>query len=93
MDLLAFFSDSLSMTCFSPLLQDTINNVKARLGKSSQIQTLLRAFEARDRNIQESNFERVNFWSVVNLIAMVLVSGVQVYLVRSLFEDKRKVRT
>lgn len=93
MDLLAFFSDSLSMTCFSHLLQDTINNVKARLGKSSQIQTLLRAFEARDRNIQESNFERVNFWSVVNLIAMVLVSGVQVYLVRSLFEDKRKIRT
>lgn len=93
MDLLASFSDSLSMTCFSPLLQDTINNVKARLGKSSQIQTLLRAFEARDRNIQESNFERVNFWSVVNLIAMVLVSGVQVYLVRSLFEDKRKIRT
>lgn len=74
-------------------IMDTINNVKARLGKSSQIQTLLRAFEARDRNIQESNFERVNFWSVVNLIAMVLVSGVQVYLVRSLFEDKRKIRT
>uniref|UniRef100_A0A3Q0RYP6 Transmembrane p24 trafficking protein 5 n=1 Tax=Amphilophus citrinellus TaxID=61819 RepID=A0A3Q0RYP6_AMPCI len=74
-------------------IMDAINNVKARLGKSVQIQTLLRAFEARDRNIQESNFERVNFWSVVNLIVMVLVSGVQVYLVRSLFEDKRKIRT
>lgn len=77
----------------SPLLQDTINSVKARLGKSVQIQTLLRAFEARDRNLQESNFDRVNFWSVVNLTVMVLVSGVQVYLVRSLFEDKRKIRT
>lgn len=77
----------------SPLLQDTINSVKARLGKSVQIQTLLRAFEARDRNLQESNFDRVNLWSVVNLTLMVLVSAVQVYLVRSLFEDKRKVRT
>ncbi|XP_022048369.1 transmembrane emp24 domain-containing protein 5 [Acanthochromis polyacanthus] len=74
-------------------IMDTINNVKARLGKSVQIQTLLRAFEARDRNLQESNFERVNFWSVINLIVMVLVSAVQVYLVRSLFEDKRKIRT
>ncbi|XP_078801760.1 transmembrane emp24 domain-containing protein 5 [Oryzias latipes] len=74
-------------------IMDTINNVKARLSKSVQIQTLLRAFEARDRNIQESNFERVNFWSVVNLVVMVMVSGVQVYLVRSLFEDKKKIRT
>lgn len=84
---------SVSLTCVSPLLQDTINNVKSRLGKSLQIQTLLRAYEARDRNIQESNFDRVNFWSVVNLFVMMVVSAVQVYLVRSLFEDKRKVRT
>lgn len=74
-------------------IMDTMNNVKARLGKSVHIQTVLRAFEARDRNIQESNFDRVNFWSVVNVIIMMLTSAVQVYLVRSLFEDKRKVRT
>jgi protein ERP2 len=67
--------------------------VKARLGKSAQIQTVLRAFEARDRNIQESNFERVNVWSVINMFVMVLVSGVQVYLLRSLFDDKRRMRT
>ncbi|XP_059197405.1 transmembrane emp24 domain-containing protein 5 isoform X2 [Centropristis striata] len=74
-------------------IMDTINNVKSRLGKSVQIQTVLRAFEARDRNLQESNFDRVNLWSVVNLIVMMCVSALQVYLVRSLFEDKRKIRT
>ncbi|XP_029285437.1 transmembrane emp24 domain-containing protein 5 [Cottoperca gobio] len=74
-------------------IMDTINNVKARLGKSVHIQTVLRAFEARDRNIQESNFDRVNFWSVTNLIIMMMVSAVQVYLVRSLFENKRNIRT
>ncbi|KAL0164122.1 hypothetical protein M9458_039875, partial [Cirrhinus mrigala] len=72
---------------------DTINSVKSRLGKSLQIQTLLRAFEARDRNLQESNYERVNLWSCTNLLVMVVVSGVQVYLLRSLFDDKRKTRT
>ncbi|RXM91375.1 Transmembrane emp24 domain-containing protein 5 [Acipenser ruthenus] len=72
---------------------DAMNSVKARLGKSVQIQTLLRAFEARDRNLQESNSQRVNLWSITNLLVMVLVSGVQVYLLRSLFEDKRKSRT
>ncbi|XP_057696022.1 transmembrane emp24 domain-containing protein 5 [Corythoichthys intestinalis] len=66
-------------------IMDTITSVKSRLGKSIHIQTALRAFEARDRNLQESNFDRVNFWSMVNLVVMVVVSGVQVYMVRSLF--------
>uniref|UniRef100_A0A8C2EFF4 Transmembrane p24 trafficking protein 5 n=1 Tax=Cyprinus carpio TaxID=7962 RepID=A0A8C2EFF4_CYPCA len=74
-------------------IMDTINSVKSRLGKSLQIQALLRAFEARDRNLQESNYERVNLWSCTNLVVMVIVSGVQVYLLRSLFNDKRKTRT
>ncbi|XP_076009677.1 transmembrane emp24 domain-containing protein 5 [Genypterus blacodes] len=74
-------------------IMDTMNNVKSRLGKSSQIQTLLRAFEARDRNLQESNFDTVNLWSVINLVVMMTVAAVQVYLVRSLFEDKRKTYT
>lgn len=74
-------------------IMDTINSVKARLGKSLQIQTVLRAFEARDRNLQESNYNRVNMWSCTNLAVMVLVSGLQVYLLRSLFDDKRRVPT
>ncbi|XP_051501626.1 transmembrane emp24 domain-containing protein 5-like [Myxocyprinus asiaticus] len=74
-------------------IMDTINSVKARIGKSLQIQTVLKAFEARDRNLQESNYERVNMWSCTNLVVMVIVSGVQVYLLRSLFDDKRKIRT
>ncbi|XP_075689314.1 transmembrane emp24 domain-containing protein 5 [Rhinoderma darwinii] len=71
---------------------ETINSVKARLGKSLQVQTLLKAFEARDRNIQESNYDRVNFWSMVNLVVMVVVCVMQVYMLKSLFEDKRKSR-
>ncbi|XP_061489761.1 transmembrane emp24 domain-containing protein 5 [Rhineura floridana] len=72
---------------------ESVNSMKSRLSKSIQIQTLLKAFEARDRNIQESNFDRVNFWSMVNLAVMVVVSAVQVYMLKSLFEDKRKTRT
>ncbi|KAM9327273.1 transmembrane emp24 domain-containing protein 5 [Gastrophryne carolinensis] len=71
---------------------ETINSVKGRLGKSLQLQTLLKAFEARDRNLQESNCDRVNFWSMVNLLVMVVVSIIQVFLLKSLFEDKRKSR-
>ncbi|XP_041064448.1 transmembrane emp24 domain-containing protein 5 [Carcharodon carcharias] len=72
---------------------ESINNVKGRLSKSNQIQGLLRAFEARDRNLQEGNYDRVNFWSVVNLSVMLIVSCLQVYLLKNLFNDKRRSRT
>lgn len=81
------------ISLFPFVFQDTINSVKARLGKSLQIQNVLRAFEARDRNLQESNYERVNVWSCTNLVLMLVVSGIQVYVLRSLFEDKRTSRT
>ncbi|XP_028919042.1 transmembrane emp24 domain-containing protein 5 [Ornithorhynchus anatinus] len=72
---------------------ESIDNIKSRLSKSVHLQNLLKAFEARDRNIQESNFDRVNFWSLVNLGVMVVVSAIQVYMLKSLFEEKRKSRT
>ncbi|GCC35785.1 transmembrane emp24 domain-containing protein 5 [Chiloscyllium punctatum] len=72
---------------------ESINSVKGRLSKSNQIQGLLRAFEARDRNLQEGNYDRVNFWSVVNLAVMLIVSCLQVYMLKNLFNDKRRSRT
>ncbi|XP_074835837.1 transmembrane emp24 domain-containing protein 1 [Carettochelys insculpta] len=74
-------------------IKESIETMKTRLERSIQMQTLLRAFEARDRNLQESNLGRVNFWSAVNLGVLVVVAFLQVYLLKSLFEDKRQVRT
>lgn len=67
--------------------------MKSRLERSIQMQALLRAFEARDRNLQESNLSRVNFWSAVNLSVLLVVSFLQVYMLKNLFEDKRRVWT
>ncbi|XP_032060838.1 transmembrane emp24 domain-containing protein 1 [Aythya fuligula] len=74
-------------------IKESIETMRSRLERSIQMQALLRAFEARDRNLQESNLGRVNFWSAVNLGVLVLVAFLQVYLLKSLFEDKRAVRT
>ncbi|XP_074917333.1 transmembrane emp24 domain-containing protein 1 [Chelonoidis abingdonii] len=74
-------------------IKESIETMKNRLERSIQMQTLLRAFEARDRNLQESNMSRVNFWSAVNLGVLVVVAFLQVYMLKSLFEDKRQVRT
>ncbi len=45
-------------------------------------------FEVYDRIIAEHNFERVNFWSIVQLIVMITVFVIQVVTIRSLFETK-----
>ncbi|XP_066842597.1 transmembrane emp24 domain-containing protein 1 [Anser cygnoides] len=74
-------------------IKESIETMRSRLERSIQMQALLRAFEARDRNLQESNLGRVNFWSAVNLGALLLVAFLQVYMLKSLFEDKRAVRT
>ncbi|XP_053907812.1 transmembrane emp24 domain-containing protein 1 [Cuculus canorus] len=74
-------------------IKESIETMRSRLERSIQMQTLLRAFEARDRNLQESNLGRVNFWSAVNLAVLVVVAVVQVRLLKSLFQDKRPVRT
>lgn len=73
--------------------QESIESMRARLERSMQMQTVLRAFEARDRNLQESNIDRVNFWSAVNVGVLVTVAFLQVYMLKSLFDDKRKTRT
>ncbi|KAE9550710.1 hypothetical protein FO519_006076 [Halicephalobus sp. NKZ332] len=65
--------------------------VKSNLNRIEQLQAQLRAVESRDRSTMESNFERVNRWSVINLFVMLFVSGIQLYLIRTLFEDNSKV--
>lgn len=70
-----------------------MTNVKTNLEKSQQLQNLLKNFEARDRNIQENNFTRVNLLSGFQLIVMISVGLTQVLMIRSLFSDPKSAQT
>uniref|UniRef100_A0A3Q0SBV1 Transmembrane p24 trafficking protein 1a n=1 Tax=Amphilophus citrinellus TaxID=61819 RepID=A0A3Q0SBV1_AMPCI len=70
-----------------------MDSVHLYLEKSRQVQAVLRAFEARDRYLLEDNLWRVSFWSCVNLLVMLTVAGVQIYTLRRLFDDTKRVRT
>lgn len=74
-------------------LQESMETMRARLERSIQMLMLLRAFEARDRNLQEGNLERVNFWSAVNVGVLLLVGVLQVCTLKRFFQDKRPVPT
>jgi len=52
--------------------------VRSQLIKVRHIQDTLRAFEARDRNVAESNYVRVNSWSIIQICVMLLVGLIQV---------------
>lgn len=59
--------------------------------KARQAQDIIKSFEARDRNIAEENYFRVNAWSFFQVCMMIAVGGLQVFMVRSLFDNDSKV--
>uniref|UniRef100_A0A6B2ECV7 Putative membrane trafficking protein emp24/gp25l/p24 family n=1 Tax=Phlebotomus kandelakii TaxID=1109342 RepID=A0A6B2ECV7_9DIPT len=72
-------------------IQDSIVRIKTHLTRARQLQDLLRSFEARDRNVAEENYFKVNAWSFFQVAAMVAVGTIQVIMVRSLFDTNSKV--
>lgn len=55
-----------------------MDSLHKRLERSKQMQTVLRAFEARDRNLLEDNLWRVSFWSCASVLVMLCVALTQV---------------
>ncbi|XP_023226135.1 transmembrane emp24 domain-containing protein 5-like [Centruroides sculpturatus] len=72
-------------------IKESINKVRDNLNKMKHFQDQKRAIEARDRSVQEHNFTRVNFYSILAICVMLCVGAVQVLTIRSLFEDKSKL--
>merc|ERR1712187_134206 len=62
--------------------------MKTNMHRTSQFQAILRAFEAKDRNILEANLKRVNNWSTIHLGVMLATAIFQVFLLRSFFSAK-----
>lgn len=75
------------------LFQVRMDSVYRHLERSRQTQTVLRAFETRDRYLLEDNLWRVSFWSCLNLLVMLTVAVTQIYTLRRLFDDTKQIRT
>ncbi|ROT81903.1 Transmembrane emp24 domain-containing protein 1 [Penaeus vannamei] len=59
-------------------IKDAMDRIRNHLTKSRFLQDQLRAFEARDRNVAENNYTKVNFWSTVNIVIMLCTGIIQV---------------
>jgi len=69
-------------------MQTKLMKMKTNLHRTSQFQSVLRAFEQKDRNVIEANLKRVNNWSTVHLGVMLTTALLQVFLLRSFFSAK-----
>uniref|UniRef100_A0A0N5AZH7 GOLD domain-containing protein n=1 Tax=Syphacia muris TaxID=451379 RepID=A0A0N5AZH7_9BILA len=71
--------------------QKVTTSVKDNLNKVERIQRQYSSLELADRAALEQSFEQINFWSSIHLGVMLFAVFVQVFMVRSLFEDNSKV--
>jgi protein ERP2 len=55
---------------------------------AQRYQNTFKNYEVHDRILLENNFERINFWSILNLSLMIAVTVIQAITIRSLFETK-----
>jgi len=72
-------------------IKDAMDRIRGHLSKSRFMQDQLRAFEARDRNVAENNYNKVGNWSMINVTVMVITGIIQVVLLRSLFDEKSRL--
>ncbi|KAL0277059.1 UNVERIFIED_CONTAM: hypothetical protein PYX00_004476 [Menopon gallinae] len=72
-------------------IEEVVKRVKGHLFKIRHMQESVRAFAARDKHIADGNFFRVNSWSILQIIVMLLVGFVQVVMVKSLFDEQSKI--
>ncbi|XP_029292851.1 transmembrane emp24 domain-containing protein 1-like [Cottoperca gobio] len=74
-------------------IRESMDSMYQHLKRSRQILAVLRVLEARDRYLLEDNLWRVSFWSCLNLLVMLTVAVTQIYTLRRLFVDTKRVCT
>ncbi|KRX67318.1 Transmembrane emp24 domain-containing protein 1 [Trichinella nativa] len=76
----------------------TVGNMKDRLGKMRKrlmtAENLMRSgriHEKQDRAFLDSKLRHVNFWSMFNSAAIIVIGALQIFLIKSLFEERSRI--
>jgi hypothetical protein len=70
-------------------LQDSISKISGALARIENEQSYYRKREHRHRNTAEETCERVQWWSIYETSAIILISVAQVLVLRRWFDSKR----
>lgn len=80
-----YFNDSISH------IKKVVNKVKDDLNKVKHFQDTFRAVEARDINLQEKNFVKVNTFSSLTTVVMMLFGALHLFVLKSMFMENSKL--
>jgi len=81
--------DSLAKQEHVAPLQDSISKISGALSKIESEQSYYRRREHRHRNTAEETCERVQWWSIYETSAIILISVAQVFILRRWFDSKK----
>ena len=70
-------------------IETKLNNIEHALNMIITQQRHFRGRETRHRKTVESNFERVNYFSIAQIIVLIIIAGVQVGMIRVFFREKK----
>ena len=76
------------MVSFCAFFQKLLDSMGKALDQTEELQKHFRRIEAHDRSLMEENFTRVNTWSAFQLVVMIAVGLLQVFMIRSLFDER-----
>jgi len=69
-------------------IKSTLQEIRQHIGKATHYQALMNSVKSRDYNLLSHSLSRVNMWSFIHIAVLIFTGLVQVYVVRSLFDDK-----
>ena len=72
-------------------IKRSLQTIRHHLAISDRIQEALQAIHSQDFHMAERNLDRVTWWSSIDLIVLILTGGIQVIMVKSLFDENYKM--
>jgi len=69
-------------------IKTVLQELRQHIGKAQHYNSLTNSMKLKDYNLLVNSLSRVNMWSVVHIVVLIFAGLSQVYVVRSLFDDK-----
>ena len=69
-------------------IKHVLQELRQHVGKAQHYQSLMNSMKEKDYHLLAHSLSKVNMWSLVHMSVLIVTGLVQVYVVRSLFDDK-----
>ena len=69
-------------------IKTVLQELRQHIGKAQHYNSLTNSMKLKDYNLLVNSLSRVNMWSIVHIAVLIFAGLSQVYVVRSLFDDK-----